>query len=111
VPKYLDSDSYQVIQGGVDETTALLACKFDHIFYTGSEAVAKIVMRAAANHLTPVTLELGGKSPCVVAEDCNWKVTSARIIWSKFMNAGFIVQNLKKVKIMAALLTKGMPND
>lgn len=88
LPKYLDSDSYQVIQGGVDETTALLACKFDHIFYTGSEAVAKIVMRAAANHLTPVTLELGGKSPCVVAEDCNWKVTSARIIWSKFMNAG-----------------------
>ncbi len=87
-PKYLDVDAFKVIEGAAEETTELLKLPFDHIFYTGGETVAKIVMRAAAENLIPVTLELGGKSPCVVAPDCNWNVAPARIAWSKFMNAG-----------------------
>lgn len=67
-------DLYPVIKGGVPETTELLKEKFDHIMYTGSTAVGKIVMAAAAKHLTPVTLELGGKSPCYVDKDCDLDV-------------------------------------
>lgn len=77
-----------VIQGAVKETTELLAEKFDHILFTGSTAVGKIVMKAAAENLTPVTLELGGKSPCIVAEDADIEVTAKRIGWGKFLNAG-----------------------
>jgi len=88
LPKYLDRSAYKVIEGAVPETTELLTLPFNHIFYTGGETVAKIVMRAAAEHLTPVTLELGGKSPCIVDSTCNWKNTPARVVWSKFMNAG-----------------------
>ena len=88
LPAYLDRDCFAVVQGGVEPTTALLAEQFDHIFYTGGEAVGKIVMRAAADYLTPVTLELGGKSPCVVDSDTNLRVTADRIVWSKWMNAG-----------------------
>lgn len=86
--KYLDNDAIRVVEGGVEETTELLRHDFDHIFYTGGEAVAKIVMRAAAEHLTPVTLELGGKSPCIVDSDTKVDVTAARIVWSKWINAG-----------------------
>jgi aldehyde dehydrogenase (NAD+) len=88
VPKYLDRDAVAVVEGGIPETTALLAQKFDHIFYTGNGAVAKIVMRAAAEHLTPVTLELGGKSPCIVDQNVDLDVAARRIVWSKFFNAG-----------------------
>ncbi len=88
VPKYMDTSCVQVIEGGKDETTALLACRWDHIFYTGGEAVGKIVMSAAAKYLTPVTLELGGKSPCIVDKNTNLKVTARRIVWGKWMNAG-----------------------
>jgi len=88
VPKYLDPDAFIVIEGAVEETTELLKQKFDHILYTGGEAVGKIVMRAAAEHLTPVTLELGGKSPCIVDSHTNLDVTVSRIAWSKWMNAG-----------------------
>ncbi len=88
IPQYLDTDCYQVITGAVSETTALLQQRFEHIFYTGGETVAKIIMKAAAEHLTPVTLELGGKSPCIVDKDTNLKVTASRIVWSKWMNAG-----------------------
>ncbi|HSP30226.1 MAG TPA: aldehyde dehydrogenase family protein, partial [Ilumatobacteraceae bacterium] len=62
--------------------------RFDHIFYTGNGKVGRIVMRAAAEHLTPVTLELGGKSPAIVAADANIQVTAKRIAWAKFLNAG-----------------------
>lgn len=65
---------YLVVKGGVPETTELLKERFDHIMYTGSTAVGKIVMAAAAKHLTPVTLELGGKSPCYVDKDCDLDV-------------------------------------
>ncbi|BCG56924.1 aldehyde dehydrogenase [Paenibacillus sp. URB8-2] len=77
-----------VIQGGIETSEALLKEKFDYIFFTGSVPVGKIVMEAAARHLTPVTLELGGKSPCIVHEDANLKLAARRIAWGKFMNAG-----------------------
>lgn len=67
-------DLYAVINGGVEETTELLKQRFDHILYTGNSTVGKIVMQAAAKHLTPVTLELGGKSPCYVDRDCDLDV-------------------------------------
>ena len=88
LPKYLDTHAIAVVEGGVEETTELLKQRFDHILYTGSEAVGKIVMRAASEHLTPVTLELGGKSPCIVDDETNLKVTADRLIWAKFINAG-----------------------
>jgi aldehyde dehydrogenase (NAD+) len=88
VPEYLDSDCVKVIEGAVPETTALLDLPFDHILYTGGGNVGRIVMAAAAKHLTPVTLELGGKSPCVVLPDANLAATAKRIAWGKFTNAG-----------------------
>ncbi|QWU16583.1 aldehyde dehydrogenase (NAD+) [Paenibacillus sophorae] len=81
-------DYISVVQGGIETSEALLAEKFDYIFFTGSVPVGKIVMIAAAKHLTPVTLELGGKSPCIVHEDANLKLAARRIAWGKFMNAG-----------------------
>jgi acyl-CoA reductase-like NAD-dependent aldehyde dehydrogenase len=66
----------------------LLAERFDHIFYTGRPGVGRVVMEAAAKHLTPVTLELGGKSPCIVDRTADLKVSADRIIWGKFLNAG-----------------------
>jgi aldehyde dehydrogenase (NAD+) len=77
-----------VLEGGVETSQQLLAEKFDHIFFTGGTAVGKIVMEAAAKHLTPVTLELGGKSPCIVDSDINLEQTARRITWGKFLNAG-----------------------
>lgn len=85
---YLDSRVVQVVTGGVDETTTLLAEPFDHIFYTGNGTVGKIVMRAAAEHLTPVTLELGGKSPAIVTASADIAVSARRIAWGKCINAG-----------------------
>lgn len=76
------------IQGEVKETTILLQQKFDHIFFTGSPRVGSIVMSAAAKNLTPVTLELGGKSPCIVHEDAKLDIAVKRIVGTKFLNAG-----------------------
>ena len=88
LPRYVDPDCIRVIEGGVDETTALLEERFDHICYTGNGHVGRIVMSAAAKHLTPVTLELGGQNPCIVDRSANLKVTANRILWGKFFNAG-----------------------
>jgi aldehyde dehydrogenase (NAD+) len=88
LPRYLDNDAFAIIEGGVAETTELLAEKFDHILYTGNERVARIVMTAAAKHLTPVTLELGGKSPCLIDKSADLDVAASRIAWGKFINAG-----------------------
>ena len=88
VPKYLDPHLFAVIEGGVAETGVLLDHKFDTIFFTGSSAVGKIILAKAAVHLTPVTLELGGKSPAIVMQDADIEVTARRIVWGKFMNAG-----------------------
>ena len=85
---YIDDDAIAVVEGGVPETTALLENRFDHVFFTGSTAVGKVVMTAAAKHLTPVTLELGGKSPTIVAADADLAVAARRIAWAKFLNAG-----------------------
>ncbi|MFL2624314.1 MAG: aldehyde dehydrogenase [Flavobacteriaceae bacterium] len=74
--------------GGVSETTKLLRERWDYIFFTGSVAVGKIIAKAAAVHLTPVTLELGGKNPCIVDESADLKLTAKRLVWGKFLNAG-----------------------
>jgi aldehyde dehydrogenase (NAD+) len=84
----LGDPAVAAVQGGVAETTELLAQRFDHIIYTGNSRVARIVMRAAAEHLTPVTLELGGKSPAIVSRHANIDVAARRIAWGKFINAG-----------------------
>ncbi|MFD6431160.1 aldehyde dehydrogenase family protein [Streptomyces venezuelae] len=88
VPRYLDPEAVAVVEGGIPETTALLAERFDHIFYTGNGTVGRIVMRAAAEHLTPVTLELGGKSPVFVDRDADVAAVAARLADAKFRNAG-----------------------
>ncbi|MFI9754372.1 aldehyde dehydrogenase family protein [Streptomyces collinus] len=88
LPAYLDTDAVAVVEGGVPETTALLAERFDHIFYTGNSTVGRIVLRAAAEHLTPVTLELGGKSPVFVDRDTDLAVVADRLTRGKFLNAG-----------------------
>ncbi len=88
VPAYLDPDAVTVLEGGVDVTTELLALPWDHILFTGSTRVGKVVMAAAAQHLTPVTLELGGKSPTIVAADANLEVAAKRVAWAKLLNAG-----------------------
>uniref|UniRef100_A0A8C3WST6 Aldehyde dehydrogenase n=1 Tax=Catagonus wagneri TaxID=51154 RepID=A0A8C3WST6_9CETA len=88
IPQYLDKDLYHVITGGSPETAELLKERFDHILYTGGARVGRTVMAAAARHLTPVTLELGGKSPCYVDKDCDLDVACRRIAWGKFMNSG-----------------------
>ncbi len=86
VPQYLDPEAVAVVEGGVEASTDLLAQPFDHVFYTGGERVGKIVMKAAAEHLTPVTLELGGKSPAVVVAG-DLRAAARRIAYGKFMNA------------------------
>ena len=88
IPQYLDPEAVIVVEGGIPETDDLLACQFDYIFFTGSGPVGKIVMGKAAKNLTPVTLELGGKSPAIVMDDTAVKVAAKRIAWGKFMNAG-----------------------
>ncbi|KAF9557043.1 NAD-dependent aldehyde dehydrogenase [Agrocybe pediades] len=88
VHKYLDNDLVRVANGGVAETTKILELQWDHILYTGSGRVAKIVSAAAAKHLTPVTLELGGKSPVIIDPGCDLKTAAKRILWGKVANAG-----------------------
>ncbi|XP_061856592.1 aldehyde dehydrogenase family 3 member B2-like isoform X2 [Colius striatus] len=85
---YLDNDCFAVVTGGVQETTRLLENKFDYIFFTGSPSVGKVVMMAAARHLTPVTLELGGKNPCYVSDCCDVQNVARRVAWGRFFNAG-----------------------
>lgn len=83
-----DSNYITVIEGDASVSQQLLAEKFDHIFFTGGTSIGKIVMAAAAKHLTPVTLELGGKSPCIVDADVRLDYTAKRIVWGKLINAG-----------------------
>lgn len=88
LPRYLDGNAFHVINGGALETTRLLAQKWDHIFFTGNGRVAKIIMKAAAQHLTSLTLELGGKNPVLIDENTNMTVAAKRIVFGKMMNAG-----------------------
>ncbi|XP_076395605.1 aldehyde dehydrogenase type III isoform X6 [Megachile rotundata] len=88
IPKYLDSECVHVVLGNVTETTELLKQKFDYIFYTGSTSVGKIIRDAANKHLTPVTLELGGKSPVYLDNTVDLSIAVKRILWGKFVNVG-----------------------
>ena len=88
VAQYFDPCHFTVVLGGVAETTALLAERFDKIFFTGSPAVGRIVYQAAAKHLTPVTLELGGKSPAILSPSADLPTAIKRLVWAKFLNAG-----------------------
>ncbi|CAH4030315.1 unnamed protein product [Pieris brassicae] len=91
LPKYLDSDAIAVVEGGPEETTELLKNRFDYIFYTGGTNVGKIVYSAATKNLTPVTLELGGKSPTYIDNTVDMEVTTKRILWGKFINAIHVI--------------------
>ena len=82
------SDYIHVVEGGQEETTVLIHASFDYIFFTGSEAVGKVVMKAAAERLTPISLELGGKSPALVDQTANVRTAAERIIWGKLVNTG-----------------------
>jgi aldehyde dehydrogenase (NAD+) len=88
IPRYVDHEAIAVIEGDVAVATELLEQRFDHIFYTGSTDVGRIVYQAAARHLTPCTLELGGKSPVLVDDSANIEVTARRLAWGKWLNAG-----------------------
>ena len=88
IKKYFPSNIVEVIEGDGNIAADLMTQKFDHVFFTGGENIGKKVMEAAAKNLTPVTLELGGKSPAVVIEGANLEVTARRIIWGKSLNAG-----------------------
>ena len=88
VQKTFDPAYIAVVEGGVETSQQLLEEKFDHIFFTGGTAIGKIVMQAAAKHLTPVTLELGGKTPCIVDNDVDLKYAAKRITWGKYLNSG-----------------------
>ncbi|KAG2105497.1 aldehyde dehydrogenase [Suillus discolor] len=90
VPKYLDPNAYRVVNGAIPETTKLLELQWDHIFYTGNGKVARIVASAAAKHLTPMTLELGGKSPVIIDSAYDIDLAAKRILWGKCHNAGQI---------------------
>jgi aldehyde dehydrogenase (NAD+) len=113
IPRYLDPDAVRVVEGGVDVTTELLEQHWDHILFTGSTRVGQVVMEAAAKHLTPVTLELGGKSPTIVAADANLKVAAKRIAWGKTLNAGqtciapdYVLVESKVAKAFTTLLAE-----
>jgi aldehyde dehydrogenase (NAD+) len=88
IAKVFDKNHVEVIEGGVEVSQQLLSERWDYIFFTGSVAVGKIVAKAAAENLTPITLELGGKNPCIIDETANLKLAAKRIVWGKFMNAG-----------------------
>ncbi|XP_035578737.1 aldehyde dehydrogenase family 3 member B1 isoform X3 [Zalophus californianus] len=88
LPRYLDQSCFAVVLGGPQETGQLLEHKFDYIFFTGNPRVGRIVMAAAAKHLTPVTLELGGKNPCYVDDDCDPQTVANRVAWFRYFNSG-----------------------
>lgn len=88
IAKVFDKNHVTVVEGGVEVSQQLLSKRWDYIFFTGSVAVGKIVAKAAAENLTPVTLELGGKNPCIIDETANLKLAAKRIVWGKFVNAG-----------------------
>lgn len=88
ISKVFTQDYVCVVQGGRDANSELLEQKFDYIFFTGGVTVGKLVMEKAAKNLTPISLELGGKSPCIVDETANIQIAAKRIVWGKFLNAG-----------------------
>lgn len=112
IEKTFHINHVEVFEGGVEVSNKLLAQRWDYIFFTGSVAVGKIVAKAAAENLTPITLELGGKNPCIVDETANLKLAAKRIVWGKFINAGqtciapdyILVQKNMKVNFITYLI-------
>jgi aldehyde dehydrogenase (NAD+) len=88
IREIFNKNHVEVIEGGIEVSQQLLAKRWDYIFFTGSAVVGKIVAKAAAENLTPITLELGGKNPCIIDETANLKLAAKRIVWGKFVNAG-----------------------
>jgi len=120
--KAFEKNSVSVVLGGVEETTELLQERFDHIIFTGSTVVGKIIMSAAAKHLTPCTLELGGKCPVIVEPDADIQITARRLAWGKWLNCGqtclapdyiLCTEQTKQalVEEMTRVLTKFYKND
>lgn len=115
IPKYFPSNVVQVVNGGIETSQSLLELKWDFLFFTGSTAVGKLIAQAAAKHLTPVVLELGGKSPCLVDKDANLDVAARRILWGKTLNAGqtcvapdYILTPKENVNALINALEKGL---
>lgn len=88
IEELYDPEEITVSEGGVEVSEFLLSLPFDHIFFTGSPAIGKLVMKAASNHLSSVTLELGGKSPVIIDKDCDLKDAAKKVAWAKFLNCG-----------------------
>ncbi|KAF7188472.1 Beta-apo-4'-carotenal oxygenase [Pseudocercospora fuligena] len=88
ISQTLDPDAYQVVQGAVPETTAVLDCKWDKIFYTGGATVGTIIAKKAAETLTPVTLELGGRNPAIITKNADPRLAARRLLWAKLLNVG-----------------------
>ncbi|KAF5364393.1 hypothetical protein D9757_011904 [Collybiopsis confluens] len=105
LPKYLDQDMIRIVCGGVAEITKVLELKWDHIFYTGNGMVARIISAAAAKHLTPLTLELGGKSPVIVDPKCDLELAAKRTLWGKVTNSGQICVSPDYVLLPPSALT------
>jgi aldehyde dehydrogenase (NAD+) len=112
IEKSFHINHVEVVQGGIETSNKLLAKRWDYIFFTGSVPVGKIVAKAAAEHLTPITLELGGKNPCIIDQTANLKLAAKRIVWGKFINAGqtciapdyILVQKDMKIKFITFLI-------
>jgi aldehyde dehydrogenase (NAD+) len=114
INQHFDPGILRVVNGGVETAQALLSLPFDSIFFSGGTNVGKLVMKAAAEHLTPVTLELGGKSPAIVDESADLEVAASRLVWGKFLNAGqtciapdyLLVQNSVRADLVSLLIEK-----
>ncbi|EFX00184.1 aldehyde dehydrogenase [Grosmannia clavigera kw1407] len=103
VHRYLDRSAVRLVRGGPEETTAVLQRRFDHIFFTGSSTIARFVTAAAARHLTPTTLELGGQCPAIVAQTADVDLAARRIAYAKFLNAGQICLSVNHVLVHPAV--------
>ncbi|KUJ59661.1 aldehyde dehydrogenase [Flavobacteriaceae bacterium CRH] len=112
IEKTFHVNHVEVIEGGVETSNKLLAQRWDYIFFTGSVTVGKVVAKAAAENLTPVTLELGGKNPCIIDETADLKLAAKRIVWGKFINAGqtciapdyILIQKNMKINFISFLM-------
>jgi len=112
IEKTFHVNHVEVVEGGIEVSNKLLAQRWDYIFFTGSVAVGKIVAKAAAENLTPVTLELGGKNPCIIDETADLKLAAKRIVWGKFINAGqtciapdyILIQKNMKINFISFLM-------
>lgn len=114
IEKIFHINHVECVEGGLEVSQKLLAERWDYIFFTGSPTVGKIIAKAAAENLTPVTLELGGKNPCIIDETANLKLAAKRIVWGKFINAGqtciapdyILIQKKMKSHFIAYLKTE-----